>query len=314
MNDITRKDFLKETTLAAGALLAGCATTPQAAPSGSDEDVLDIGQRETDLVRPATYLAYLRDGDTRGFAALDKLERGFEAALREIRATEVTDVPAVWMIYNMGVIVKTRESLFSIDLVHRRACELAPMLDFALITHNHDDHYSQDFYRLMDGSGKTVINNFIDNYGAADWRKPSRPGAPWYERGGYTRATKVFKLRDVEVRTTLADHNGYLVDYTTAFEIRVGEWKMFHSGDCSNVKKLNPIWGTPDLWVVFPGCGIDIAEGAVRLRPKLMAFGHLWELAHDAGRLTTPMVRTALGKVRAENVKVTVPMWGERIV
>ena len=309
MNNISRKDFLQTATLTTGAMLAGCATSRP--PANPDEDFLDVGQRETDLVQPEVYHAYLKDGDTRDLVSLEKLERGFAKAFEEIKTVEVKDVPAVWMIYNMGVVVKTRESLFSIDLVHRRALDLAPMLDFALITHNHGDHYQTEFYRAMNGAKKTVINNFIDNYGAADWKKG---GAKWFENGGFTRATKVFKIRDVEIRTTLTDHNNYLVDYTTAFEIKVGDWKMFHSGDCANVKKLNPIWGTPDLWVAFPGCGINIAEGARKIKPKLMAFGHLWELGHRVGRLTTPMVRTALEKVAAENVKTTVPMYGERIV
>jgi len=309
MNKASRKEFLA-TALAAGGLFAVQGST---APAGAApvEDVLDIGQRETDLVRPASYHAYLKDGNPRDFAALKKLEAGFEKVLREIKTTQVKDVPAVWMVYNMGVVVKTVQSTFSIDLAHRRAVELAPLLDFALITHNHGDHYTPKFYSAMNKSGKTVVSNFLDNYGAADWKKG---GPNWYAHGGFTRQEKVFKLRDVEVRTTLTDHNPYLVDYTTAFEIKVGNWRMYHTGDCSNVKKLNPVWGSPDLWVVFPGCGINIAEGARKLKPKRMAFGHLWELGHEVGRLTTPSVRKSRARVQAEGVEVVVPMWGERIV
>lgn len=301
-----RKDFIRGAACAVGSLLTGTAFAEATAP----EDALTVGQRETDLVKASTYYAYLADGQTRGFAALERLERGFASMLAQVETTKVGDLPAVWLVYNMGVIVKTRESLFSIDLVHRRACELAPKLDFALITHNHEDHYQKSFYRAMDGAGKTVINNFIDNYGAADWRKG---GADWFASGGYTRAEKIFRIRDVEIRTSLTDHNNYLVDYTTAFEIRVGGWRMFHTGDCSNVAKLNPVWGAPDLWVVFPGCGIDIAAGVRKIRPARIAFGHLWELAHDTGRLTAPMVHAAQKAIRAEGFAATVPMWGERI-
>ena len=35
---------------------------------------------------------------------------------------------------------------------------------------------------------------------------------------------------------------------------------------------------------------------------------------HRSGRLTTPMVRAAREKVRAEGGSVTIPLWGERIV
>lgn len=304
MEDMTRKRFIRDSACAAGAALAGELSAETA------EDSLDIGQRETDLVKPETYLAYLADGDTRGFAALEKLECGFAKVWREIDATAVGEVPAVWLVYNMGVVVKTRESLFSIDLVHRRSVELAPKLDFALITHNHGDHYLPKFYQAMNGARKTVINNFIDNYGAADWRK----GGHYWVAGGFTRAEKTFKIKDVEIRTALTDHNAYLIDYTTTFEIRVGNWKLFHSGDCGNAQKLKTVWGSSDLWIVFPGCGIDIAAAYKRIAPKRMAFGHLWELGHRTGRLTTPMVRRARQAVESAGGSVVVPLYGERIV
>ena len=276
-----------------------------------DESFIDAWGAENEQVRPEHYRAYMGTGENpNGFVALEKLEKGFDRVLAEVAETKVGDVPAVWLVYNMGVVVKTRKSLFSIDLVHRRATELAPKLDFALISHNHSDHYTQDFYRAMDKAGKTVVNNFIDNYGAADWRK----GGNYWENGGYVRGVKVFRLGDVEVRTSLADHNPYLVDYTTAFEIRVGGWKMLHTGDCSNVDKLNPIWGRPDLWVQMPGCGIDNVAGERKIRPKLTAFGHFEEMGHGAGRVTPDFVRPRLAKVRAAGGTVVVPRWGERIV
>ena len=278
---------------------------------GDEENFLDAWQTETDKVKPAQYREYFRTGQNRdGLVSLDRLDRGFARVLREIPETKVGDVPAVWLVYNMGVVVKTRESLFSIDLVHRRATELAPQLDFALISHNHDDHYSQDFYRAMNGAGKTVVNNFIDNYGAADWRK----GGMYWKDGGYIRGVKVFHLKDVEIRTSLTDHNQYLVDYTTAFEIRVGGWRMLHSGDCSNVGKLNPVWGRPDLWIQMPGCGCDNVAGEKKLRPKLTAFCHVNEMGHGPGRVTADFLRPRLAKVRAAGGTVIIPRWGDRIV
>jgi len=309
---MNRREFI--IGAAASSALAGCASTKcgDTAAQVLDTRDLDIWQRETDLVQPESYAAYFNGRlPASERSALARLDAAFEKVMAEVRTVQPTEIPAVWLVYNMGVVVKTRESLFSIDLVHRRSEELAPMLDFALITHNHDDHYTPAFYKAMNGAGKTVVNNFIDNYGAADWKKG---GSEWYARGGYTRAEKVFEIKDVEIRTSLTDHNPYLVDYTTAFEIRVGSWTMYHSGDCSNVAKLNPTWGRPDLWIVFPGCGIDIAAGQRKLTPRKMAFGHLWELGHETGRLTTPMVRSALQKVRDAGGDVDIPLWGERIV
>ena len=273
------------------------------------EDALDVWQRETDLVKAEAFRDYLEDGETRGLASLEKLERAFEKVFREARETTVGDTPAVWSVYNMGYIVKTRESLFSIDLHHRRALEFAPFLDFALITHNHADHYRPPFYKAMNGAGKTVVSNFLDNYGAADWRK----GGHYWEQGGYIRGVRTFKLKDVEIRTSLVDHNKYLIDFTTAFEISVGGWKLYHTGDCGVADKLATVWGRPDLWLFFPGCGVDVADAVLRVGAKRTAFGHLWELGHHSGRLTTPLIKAARERARLAGVEVEVPMWGTRI-
>lgn len=300
----TRKEFIVDSLMlgTAGGLAGCCTLETVPEPKG---DALDAWQRETDAVTPEIYNAYMRgEIGANGHTSLVRLERGFERILGEIDAADVSAHPAVWLVYNMGVIVKTRESLFSIDLVHRRAEELAPKLDFALITHNHSDHWRAGFYNRLDCAGKTVISNFLDNYGVRNWRT----------EGGFTRAEKTFRIRDVEIRTSLVDHNNYLIDFTTAFEIKVGDWLLYHTGDCGVASKLRTTWGRPDLWVFFPGCGVNVADAERNVRPKQMSFGHLWELGHRSGRLTTPMVRTAREKVLAAGGTVTIPLWGERVV
>ena len=271
-----------------------------------EEAILEAWQQETDLATPEQYNAYWIDGDTRGAGSLEKLEAAFEKIMREADALEVGDVPAVWSVYNMGYLVKTREAFFSIDLVHRRAAEIAPLLDFALVTHNHNDHWRQDFYMAMNGSGKTVISNFLDNYGVADWRAD----------GGFTRAERHFKIRDVEIRTSLIDHNEYLVDFTTAFEIKVGDFILYHTGDSGRgtEEKLGTVMGRPDLWLFFPGCGIDVARAVEIVNPKRVVFGHLWELGHKTGRLTAPLIRSALCAARGKGADVSFALWGDRII
>ena len=305
---IDRRNFLK----GAACAMATSAVATLPAADKSQEDALDVWQRETDLVDAGVYEKHFRDGDTRGLKSLERLDAAFEKVLREVRDVKVGDVPAVWSVYNMGYVVKTREALFSIDLVHRRAGELAPLLDFALITHNHADHWRENLYRPMDRAGKTVISNFLDNYGAADWRKG---GSSWAASGGFTRAVKVFRIKDVEIRTSLVDHNDYLIDFTTAFEIRVGNWILYHTGDCGKGSegKLGTAWGAPDLWTFFPGCGINVAEAVRRMQPKRVVFGHLWELGHRTGRLTTPMIRRALTAAKPHCKDVSYALWGDRI-
>ena len=303
-----RRDFVVGASCAALSAMAGGLP----AIGREEGEAIAAWQKETDLVSAEKYEAYMQDGKTDGLVSLEKLERAFEKVFREARETSVGEVPAVWSVYNMGYVVKTRESLFSIDLVHRRAAEFAPLLDFALITHNHDDHWRQGFYRAMNSSGKTVVSNFLDNYGAADWRKG---GKSWFAGGGYTRAVKEFRIKDVEIRTSLVDHNNYLIDFTTAFEIRVGGWVLYHTGDCGSGSegKLGTAWGRPDLWLFFPGCGINVAKAVGVMKPKRIVFGHLWELGHKTGRLNEPLIRAALPRAKSQCGDVSLAFWGDRV-
>jgi L-ascorbate metabolism protein UlaG (beta-lactamase superfamily) len=260
-----------------------------------------VWHKETEQVSPEVYRQYMADGGTRGFASLEKLEAAFAKVMREVKDTKVDDIPAVWSVYNMGYVIKTRESLFSIDLVHRRDMEFASMLDFALVTHNHGDHYRKNLCKAIADRKRPVISNFI----------PVK---------GYTRAKKTFKIKDVEIRTSLIDHNDWLIDFTTAFEIKVGNWTLYHTGDSGRgtEPKLETVWGRPDLWLFFPGCGIDTAKAVAKVKAKRIVFGHLWELEHKQnhqGRLDEPLLRRALvNAVKGGNRSTSLAFWGERIV
>ncbi len=264
----------------------------------------------TEAVSPEEYCAYLRDGDTRGYKALMANAISFEKVMREVKATVVTgDVPAIWSVYNMGYIVKTRESLFSIDLNHRRGTEFAPILDFALVTHNHGDHWRRDFYKAMTEQGKVVISNFLDNPRFNEMKGDSVKGVGTY------------KIKDVEIRTSLIDHNDepWGINFTMAFEIRIGKWLLYHTGDSGRgtEPKLVTPWGRPDLWLFFPGCGIDTARAVEKVNPKRIVFGHLWELGHRQrhhGRLDEPLIRRALAAARPIVSDTSLAFWGDRIV
>ena len=305
---MTRREFVESAGATVALAVSGCSF-----PRGHrDFPCCDYAalQHEIDEVNPADFKAYL-EGVEANRAAFRRLDDAFLKVRDEVTRTVVTDVPAVWLVYNMGIVVKTRESVFSVDLMHRKAPEFEPLLDFAMISHNHNDHYTEAFYRAMNGAGKTVISNFKDNNGAANWRM----GGEWWKRGGYTRAVKTFRIKDVEIRTTLTDHNGYLVDFTTAFEIRCGGYMLYHSGDCCNVGKLNPE-RQPDLWIVHPYCGMKADDGVRKFHPKLTAIAHLNEMGHarDKWRWAYEDGVKAADIVKAAGGKAIVPTWGARLV
>ena len=312
-----RREFVKGGMAAASALAFGGAVAQNHAPTGCDD--LDLRQREIDAVSSVEFKEYLSKGlaleqsrlsDFLGrFPALARLEAAFEKVLGEIRDTVVSDInhPAIWYVYNMGLVVKTPKALFSIDLNHRRAAELAPLLDFALITHNHGDHYTEQFKFAMDrGQNKPVVNNFFDNYGVKDRAK----------MGGYTRArSKTFNFGDVKIITGLCDHNDYLIDYTTPFEVQIGDFTLFHSGDCCSHAKLH-VSRRPDMWIFHPRCGMDVVKGCKEaIDPKLAVIAHLQELAHAKGRYRWTY-RDGLdvkAKLVAAGFPARMPLWGERL-
>ena len=320
----TRRGFLfggaaAVATSAAFPSVATSATAPAGAPFASvpvrrseerQSVLITKWDEATEAVSPKNYCAYLRDGDTRGFKALMANALAFEKVMREVKSTVVTgDVPAIWSVYNMGYIVKTRESLFSIDLNHRRGTEFAPLLDFALVTHNHGDHWRKDFYNAMTERGKVVVSNFLDNPRFNEMKGDSVKGVGTY------------KIKDVEIRTSLIDHNDepWGIDFTMAFEIRIGNWLLYHTGDSGRgtEPKLVTPWGRPDLWLFFPGCGIDTARAVEKVNPKRIVFGHLWELGHKQrhhGRLDEPLIRRALAAARPIVHDTSLAFWGDRIV
>lgn len=280
---------------------------------------LDVRQAEIDAITPPDYKAYLQRGlalppdelaaMVKKFPVLGRLEAAFDKVLREAKETAVTDAdrPAVWYVYNAGLIVKTREVMFSVDLNHRRAAEFAPLLDFALITHNHGDHYTEEFKYAMDRvEHKPVVNNFFDNYGITDRKF-----------GGYTREKgKVFHYGDVTIVTDLCDHNDYLIDYTTAFEIRIGSFTLFHSGDCCDHTRLK-VSRRPDLWMLHPFCGMDAAKGcAETVRPVTAVLGHLQELGHprERSRWTYRNGLDEKRRIEAAGTPAVMPLWGDKLV
>lgn len=306
---MTRRKFIESATSAAAVTAA---TGSFAAPAAAG-DRYRATQALIDQVRGADYARYctlpVEQGEANDrlgrfkFPVLVELEEAFDRVVEAVKTTTVTDKPAVWHVYNMGTVVKTRETCFAIDLRHRRGHELAPLLDFAVITHNHGDHFTEEFYRAMNGAKKMVISNFKDNYAAYFAKKPA----------GYVRGKKTFAVKDVTVRASLTDHNGYLIDYTTAVEITIGDFVLLHTGDCANVGKVDRASANPDLWIVHPYCGTKTEEAVKTVNPKLTVLAHLNELGHDKWRFGWKDGFSVKKKVEAAGYQAIVPLWGDRI-
>ena len=297
---IRRRDFI------AGAAAFAAARGRAEDAAARQRRLVDKWEEATCLVAPADYARYMHDGDTRGLIALKAAELAFDRVLKAAKSTIVAgDAPAVWSVYNMGYVVKTRKSLFAIDLKHRRAAEFAPLLDFALVTHVHGDHWSKNFCSAMDSAGKTVVSHFLENKGAS--------------LCGFSPGERTLTVNDVEIRTFRVDHapEKWGIDFTTAFEMRIGDFRLLHTGDCSPANdKLRVKWGRPDLWLFFPMGRIDVADALRRVDPKRCVLGHLWELSHgiDKGRARKSHIERALSMAGPWRDKTSVAFWGDRII
>ena len=286
-----------------------------APPPDAVPERLAAFQRDVDSTPPSSYELFRAAGPDcpenvvrqthRDYPGLKRYDEAFDKVMAEVQSTSVTGAPAVWLVYNMGVVVKTPKAVFAIDLAHRKGLLAEPLLDFALVTHNHDDHVDEALLATMDRHRKTVVSNFMCNYGAH--KRGTTPG-------GYSRGERTLQIADATIRVTPSDHNDYLREFTSAFEISVGDWTLYHTGDSSTLSKLAPA-RTPDLWVVHPRCGLDVADAVRAFHPRRTAICHLCELGHPPKEWrwsTTDGLEDAARAAEA-GTDAFVPLWGERI-
>ena len=133
----------------------------------------------------------------------------FDKILYELRNTKVKNGSAsVWLLYNMGFVIKTPSGCFAIDLDHRLAEQLEPFLDFICITHNHQDHYNIKLLEAMVKNGKPVISNFYKDSGEYLSTKPAS-----------------YKIKNFTIKTDMSDHlaNPDMQDFVTLFRVECGD-------------------------------------------------------------------------------------------
>ena len=229
------------------------------------------------------------------------LDAGFDKILREVPTTEVAEGTVVfWQIYNMGYVVKTPTQTFAVDVKHRRAPELAPLVDFTLITHNHGDHFTRSFIQAMEAAGKPVVSNFLDN------RWKTGPDGGEYAFG------------DAKIRVNLVDHNANLRRFVSTYEVDCGAASgnrvLYHVGDACNFAQLTPEKPV-DVFIPHLAVGLDVPKCVKEtLKPKLTLLSHILELGHEIDKWRWSY-KYGLGIcAKCASDSVLLPVWGEKIV
>ena len=240
----------------------------------------------------------------RAYPPLRWYDEAFDKVRNAVRTTSVAgDVPAIWYVYNMGVVVKTKTCTFAIDLCHRKACELIPDLDFALCTHAHGDHYTDDFVNGMVAAKKPFVSNFRLQWNA------------------YVSEDKTIELNGVRIHVTRTDHNMYLPKSVNCYEIECdGEnpFVIFHSGDTSLANQTRRKAEHPDVFFGHCAIGFNFPEAYKTTMPaKLMVPLHHQELGHLGGSWRCigfheePM--KVIRGLRELGARTAMPVWGDRI-
>lgn len=232
----------------------------------------------------------------------------FEKVLQEVKTTKVKKGTAsVWMLYNMGFVVKTPSGCFGIDVDHRFAEQLAPYLDFLYITHNHGDHANLKLMAAMKQLGKPVITNFdIDN-------------APYFS----TTATS-YKVGNFTLKTDISDHlrSPDLPNFVAVVRIDCGEdtgnFSLLHCGDSGfDPQRFKNVQGPVDVVVLRWGATREneiLGSGEGQVQTNYALLSHLIEMRHKPypkGQASITQTLKHLPNVTCKNT--ILPFWGEML-
>lgn len=277
-------------------------------------DLLYTAETYSDSFPPDQFKAYLQSD------ALDaeRLEQqvpilyayrtAFDKVFHELKTTEVKNGTAVvWLLYNMGFIVKTPSGAFGIDVDHRMAEQFAPYLDFLCITHNHGDHAHPKLMEAMVKLGKPVLSNF-------------------YEKSltYLSKEATVYSIGNFKIRTDLSDHlaNPKFPNFVTTYRIEAGEdagnFSILHCGDSGfNPAHFNNVDGQVDMVVIRWGAPREnniFGSGEGQVQTRYAALSHLIELRHKPypqGQASVTKTLEHLPNVKVANTFL--PFWGEKM-
>lgn len=232
----------------------------------------------------------------------------FDKVLNEVKTVKVKKGTAVvWLLYNMGFVVKTPSGCFGIDVDHRLAYQLEPYLDFLIVTHNHGDHANVKLMEAMHKKGKPILSNF---YQASEKY--------------YSTIASQFKIGEFTITTDISDHlrSENLANFVKLFRIdcgrSAGNFSILHCGDSGFLpERFKNVEGPVDMAVFRWGAPREndvIGTGEGQIQPKYVLLSHLIELRHKPyprGQASITQTLKHLPNVKCEHT--ILPFWGERM-
>jgi hypothetical protein len=215
--------------------------------------------------------------------------------LAAIQAAVVTEGAVVWKMYNMGVIVKTPTKTFGIDVNQSDPQAFANILNFAVVSHVHTDHFT-DVARLVNDAGRPVYGP--SNVGAASIKVPwgtytpedSPEGDSYWNWGDVVLKTE----GDVSLRFVISyqgvSYNNppygtkepNLITRVTGDSLG-SPFTLIHSGDSVQGSHVSTAknGAAVDMLVVHGGLGTGLNSIVTNTAAGLTVLGHENELGHD---------------------------------
>lgn len=269
---------------------------------------MEVTQRMINNFLPADWKAYRNLTDEAELAKVENegtpyfLRQSVDKVCREVRKTKVKEgTVAVWLLYNMGYIVKTPTEVFGLDIHTKYVDKIADLIDFVMITHRHGDHCNVNFLRAMTSRGKAVYAAF--NVEGVNVTKVTHKGE--------------FQVGEVRVRTTIGDHNKKLRNFVTAYEIDCGantaHTVIYHTGDSNNYKQLNPKKQV-DIFMPHMAVGLNIPKALDKIKPHHIFISHNQELGHGIRKWRWTFHDALKLKDKLNHDHIWIPCWGEKVI
>lgn len=287
------------------------------APTEAGQSAMEQMQTHFKAYPNTAYNNYMKmvassaEGEEYFSPVLNYYRKAFDKAFDEITSTTVSEGEvAIWILYNMGTVVKTPSHCFAIDIKHRYGARLIPYIDFMCITHNHSDHYQTDMIEAMVAAAKPVVSNFLGN---------SYPTLQSYTSTTPTVYDNIAST-GIDITTNINDHNGTLKNFVETFQIDCGadtrHTIVMHVGDTSFDPAQYSVKTQPDIFITrySPNNTEESVLGSV-VKPQLCLTTHYNELGHTvADRINWPDGTVRLEKLKTLCPMAYMPLWGEKVI
>jgi len=236
-------------------------------------------------------------------AALAYLRQATNHAINEVHNFPVTRGLALWHFYNMGYVIKTPHTTFGIDLHFHGAERLADSLDFLLVSHEHQDHWTSALLDRMADAKKPLITRF-------------------HNRGTRLSQPTNLQFPHASVNITIGDHhfgNNRAINDMLIFDLQFPienhrSLRLIHCGDNSNLDKLPLIGPTPvDAFIFHIKVGLSAPAAFDRLQPRFLLPAHILELAHPIDQYRWSFADALDVTQSIPQNRVRLLTWGERL-